>query len=198
MAIRRITTTGLLVPAAVLASAFGLALSGCGSSSSSSSGSSQEAQSAATGDIPDNQNFLRFQNRQAGYSIQYPEGWAQKGSAADVTFSDKLNSVHILIGSGKAPSVSSVAAELRKGSAKNPALKAQTPQRVTISGAPAIHVVYDAQSKPDPVTGKRTTLMVDRYVLANNGNAATVDLATPQGVDNVDAYRLMIHSFRWS
>jgi hypothetical protein len=25
-----------------------------------------------------------------------------------------------------------------------------------------------------------------------------VDLGTPEGVDNVDAYRLMIESFRWS
>jgi len=45
--------------------------------------------------------------------------------------------------------------------------------------------------------GKRVTLVVDRYELAANGKKATVDLGTPKGVDNVDAYRLMIESFRW-
>jgi hypothetical protein len=41
------------------------------------------------------------------------------------------------------------------------------------------------------------TLTVDRYVLAKSGKRAVVDLGTPVGVDNVDAYRMMIESFRW-
>jgi hypothetical protein len=48
------------------------------------------------------------------------------------------------------------------------------------------------------VTGKKPTLMVDRYVLANKGRVATVDESTPVGVDNVDAYRKIIESFRWN
>jgi hypothetical protein len=32
-----------------------------------------EAQSAATGDIPDNQTFLLFRDPQAGYAIRYPQ-----------------------------------------------------------------------------------------------------------------------------
>ena len=62
----------------------------------------------------------------------------------------------------------------------------------------AIHVVYHVQGPADPVTGKKPTLMVDRYVLANKGKVATVDESTPVGVDNVDAYRLIIESFQWS
>src|SRR4051794_2902083 len=50
-----------------------------------------EAESAATGDIPDNQVFLVFKNPSAGYSIRYPEGWARKGSGNDVTFREKAN-----------------------------------------------------------------------------------------------------------
>ena len=34
--------------------------------------------------------------------------------------------------------------------------------------------------------------------IKRGGKEAIVDLATPVGVDNVDAYRLMIESFRWS
>ena len=52
-------------------------------------------------------------------------------------------------------------------------------------------------SAPNPVTGKRVTLVVDRYYMSNARHHAVVDLGTPQGVDNVDAYRLMIESFRW-
>ena len=66
-----------------------------------------------------------------------------------------------------------------------------------ISGAPAIKVVYTTGSAPSPVTGKRVTLTVDRYYLARGGKVATIDLGTPVGVDNVDAYRLMVESFRW-
>ena len=58
-------------------------------------------------------------------------------------------------------------------------------------------VTYTTTSAPNPVTGKRVTLIVDRYELAKGGKHAVVDLGTPTGVDNVDAYRLMIQSFRW-
>ena len=47
------------------------------------------------------------------------------------------------------------------------------------------------------MTGKRLTVMVDRYLLAKAGNVATVDESTPVGVDNVDAYRMIIQSFKW-
>ena len=47
------------------------------------------------------------------------------------------------------------------------------------------------------MTGKRVKLVVDRYYLWHGGRRAVVDLGTPEGVDNVDAYRLMIESFRW-
>ena len=47
------------------------------------------------------------------------------------------------------------------------------------------------------MTGKRVKLVVDRYVLGRGGRVAVVDLGTPVGVDNVDAYRMMIESFRW-
>ena len=49
----------------------------------------------------------------------------------------------------------------------------------------------------NPVTGKRVTLVVDRYYLAAHGRRAVLDEGTPQGVDNVDAYRLIAQSFRW-
>jgi hypothetical protein len=91
-----------------------------------------------------------------------------------------------------------VTAELKKEAANDPTLQPGQPQQVQLPSGPAIHVVYHVQGPPDPVTGKKPTLMIDRYVLGNKGRVATVNEATPVGVDNVDAYRKIIESFRWS
>jgi hypothetical protein len=179
-----------------------LAAAGCGGSSTSASSPSQaalaaDARSAATGDIPDNQNFLTFANATGGYSIRYPEGWARSGTGRDVTFRDKNNLVHIVVAAGGVPTVAGVSSELATLGRSTPTLRAKPPQQVTINGTAMVKVVYTTRSAPNPVTGKPVTLLVDRYELARNGKRATVELGTPRGVDNVDAYRLMIKSFRW-
>ena len=150
-----------------------------------------EANSAATGDIPDNQVFLTFHDSGAGYSMKYPEGWAQQGAGSKVAFRDKNNVVRVVAARGRAPSAGAI-----RGGLHGVKL-VSGPTRMTISGAPAWKVTYTTESAPNPVTGKRVTLLVDRYYLARNGKEAIVDLGTPKGVDNVDAYRLMIESFRW-
>jgi len=153
-----------------------------------------EATAAATGDIPDNQVFLRFANASAGYSMKYPEGWAQQGSGATATLRDKNNIIRIVV----APGGAVTAAQARKDvEGVSGAKISSSPQTMTISGKPAVKVVYTTESAPNAVTGKRVTLIVDRYYLWNAGKRAVVDLGTPQGVDNVDAYRMMIESFRW-
>jgi hypothetical protein len=179
--------------------------SGCGGSSdnkssSSASGSSPaalsaDAKSAATGDIPDNQNFLVYKG--AAFSIKYPEGWSQQKAAAGIDFKDKNNLVRVAVHKGPAPTAASVNSELKKLKASNPSLKAQAPKQIKLKAGPAIKVTYTTTSKPNPVTGKRVVLMVDRYELAKKGRVAVIDLGTPTGVDNVDAYRLMSESFTW-
>jgi hypothetical protein len=208
----------------LVATLLGLGAAGCGSSShsstappgqspsSSTSGTtstagatttpgagalSAEAQSAATGDIPDNQVFLTFSNPAGGYSISYPEGWARQGAGSDVTFSDKNNIVHVVIARGPAPTPTSVRAQLTSLQQANPTLKFSAPHPVQVKSGVAIKATYTTESAPNPVTGKRVLLIVDRYELARAGKRATVDLGTPKGVDNVDAYRMMINRFRW-
>ena len=153
-----------------------------------------EANAAAAGDIPDNQVFLVFHNARAGYSMKYPEGWAQYGSGKAVVFRDKNNIVRIEVGGGTAPTAATIKQELRslKGVSR-----AGAPKSMQLPAGRAYKVVYSTESAPSTVTGKRVTLVVDRYYLARGGRRAVVDLGTPQGVDNVDAYRLMIESFRW-
>ena len=191
-----------------LSVAAALAAGGCGGSSKDSSGGnsansnagalSAEGQSAATGDIPDNQVFLVFHDRAAGYSIKYPEGWTQVGSSKNVRFKDKNNVVHIVVVPGSHATPKSASVELTALKASSPSLKVvSVPKQVKVNGKPVVKSTYSTESAPNPVTGKRVTLVVDRYQLAANGKKATVDLGTPKGVDNVDAYRLMIESFRW-
>jgi hypothetical protein len=179
--------------------------SGCGGSSdkkssSNASGSSPaalaaDAKSAATGDIPDNQNFLVYKG--AAFSIKYPEGWSQRKAAGGIDFKDKNNLVRVAVHKGPAPTAASVNAELKKLKAANPSLKAQAPKQINLKAGPAMKVTYTTTSAPNPVTGKRVVLMVDRYELAKKGRVAVIDLGTPTGVDNVDAYRLMSESFTW-
>ncbi|MGZ4200791.1 MAG: hypothetical protein ACXVRH_01900 [Thermoleophilaceae bacterium] len=189
---------------AVVLAILALVVAGCGSSKksptstgSSASALSAEQASAATGDIPDNQVFLTFENTGSGYSIKYPEGWTRQGSGGDVSFKDKNNVVHIVVGKGSPPTPASVAAELKALRASTPTLRFQPPRPARVGGAQMVKATYSTQSAPNPVTGKRVTLIVDRYVLATGGRRAVVDLGTAKGVDNVDAYRLMIQSFRW-
>jgi hypothetical protein len=155
-----------------------------------------EAQSAATGDIPDNQTFLVLTDAGAGagYAIKYPEGWAQTGAGKRVVIRDKNNIVRVVVRSGGLPTAANVSREL----AALPGVRVESrPAAHTLPNGPSVKVVYSTQSAQNAVTGKRVRLIVDRYYLAHNGKLAIVDLGTPQGVDNVDAYRLMIESFRW-
>jgi hypothetical protein len=152
-----------------------------------------QAEVAATGagDIPDNQVFVVYTGK--SFSMKFPEGWTQSGNADNVTFRDKNNIVRIVIVPGSAPTTASVKREV--ASLKG-AKAAGTPATLQLGGRPAVKVTYKATSAPNAVTGKRVTLTVDRYELANSGKRAIVDLGSPVGVDNVDAYRLMIQSLR--
>ncbi len=191
------------VPAAVVVAVIIGGAAGCGSSGSSSSASSgagtsaAEATAAATGDIPDNQVFLTYRNKAGGYSLKYPEGWTRKVSGTSTTFTDKGNSITATVNSGPAPTTASVSSQLAVLKKSNPTLKAGKPQQVKINGAPVIKVTYTAQGAKDPVTGKRLLIITDRYEYSKAGKVAVLDLATPKGVDNVDAYRLISQSFKW-
>src|SRR5439155_1380104 len=199
---------------AIAAALCAVGLAACGSSgrphsSSSSSANAQggqpsgaaaltaEGQSAATGDIPDNQVFLTYHDTGGGYAVKFPEGWARRGTGADVTFSEKNNLIHIVVAAGAVPTVVSMRAELARVRASTPSLSSTSPAPVRLGSGPAIRVTYTTLGAPNPVTGKRVQLLVDRYELARGGRRATVDLGTARGVDNVDAYRMIINSFRW-
>jgi hypothetical protein len=191
-----------------------LVASGCGSSSNStaspsSSGSAgtpapessaalaADAKSAATGDIPDSQNFLTLNAPRLRISMVYPEGWAVQEGASGLSIKEKNNLVRIALARGPAPTTASVQAQLAALKSSTPGLTSGSVQTIALKSGPAVKATYTTLSAPNPVTGKQVTLTVDRYVLERGGRVATVDLGTPVGVDNVDAYKRMIESFKW-
>jgi hypothetical protein len=182
------------------------AQSSAGTTQSSSSGQSAsggagalsaEAKSAATGDIPDNQQFLTFKDAKAGFRISYPEGWAQRGGSGLVTFQNNNNLIRIVVQNGAAPTPAQVTAALAKERGRRPSLSYGSTSTLTVQGAKVIKIRYSTVSQPNPVTGKRVKLLVDRYVYSRSGKVAIVDLATPSGVDNVDAYKRISRSMTW-
>src|SRR5207302_2936446 len=122
--------------------------------------------------------FLVYRNTAPAYGIKYPEGWAIRGGHGDVTIQDKNNVVHIVADSGAA-TVAQAAADMRALAASTPRFSSKPPVAnptcsnmgvTTKLPLAAVHVVYTTQSKPDPVTGKRSLLSVDRYYLSRAGH----------------------------
>ncbi len=156
-----------------------------------------DARSAATGDIPDNQNFLTYHNASPRFRMVYPEGWTVKQTRDGVTFKDKNNLVRIAVAAGPVPTTTAAQARLATLERSDPTLVPGAAQAIVLAGRPAVKLTYTTRSAPNPVTGKSVTLTVDRYELDHGGQVATIDLGTPTGVDNVDAYKKMIASYRW-
>jgi hypothetical protein len=179
----------------VLATAL-LLVAACGSSKDSTSSNPAPAPTGAESPAA-NQRFPLFRNPAAHYSIRHPEGWARRGSGRDVTFEHEGNVIHIVVDKGTAPSPASVTEELQMLQETDLALRFREPQLVRIGSERAVKAVYTTRGRPDPETGKRVALTVDRYEFGQGGRRAIVDLASPQGVDDADAYRVISESFRW-
>ena len=152
----------------------------------------------SSGDVPDNAVFLTYHDPKGGYSIQYVEGWQVSPVANGTTIRDKDSSETIEVANGPTD------AALFLAGTDLPSLQAQQDFKlikqdsVKVNGKPLLHLLYETLSPPDPVTGKQVAQAVDRYYVPGSKAIAVVTLATPKGVDNVDAFRQMIESFRWA
>ncbi len=193
-----------------------LALTGCGSSSAATgSGSTASAdrstagtsaadgsqapvpvESNPPGDIPDDVAFVRYSNPVAGYSFTHPEGWAQLENGSAVTFTDKLNGIQ-----ADTAGLPSALDEATVRSQELPALQAAQPAFQLVSVSPValpagsgFQVVYQRNSDPDPVTGRRVRDEVQEFLISDGASALRLSLVGPVGADNVDAYRTISQS----
>jgi hypothetical protein len=149
------------------------------------------------GDIPDNAMFLRYRDASHGFAIKYVEGWQVTPTSDGVLIRDKDSSETVQV----VPCVTDIPGWL--ASTDLPALRTtdgfalRKQDTVDIGGQKLVHLLYRAPAPPDPVTGKRVPSLIDRYYVPGDNAIAVVTLSTPDGVDNVDAFREMITSFRW-
>ncbi len=193
----RIRTT-LAAGAAILV----LGAAGCGSSSS---GGSQPvdpngAEVTPPGDIPDNQAFVAYSPPGDGYSVKVPEGWARTASGHAVTFTDKLNSITMeavparvapTTGDARRTEVPRLARSVKR-------FKLGRVSSVTRRAGQAVLITYGWSSKPDPVTGKTQTDAVERYAFFHKGSDVVLTLAGPKGADNVDPWKIVTDSLRFT
>jgi len=180
-----------------------LALGACGGGNSSQSNNAPNPnanEQSPPGDIPDNQAFVRYTPSGASYSVKVPEGWARSAAGGAVTFTDKLNRVRLERASASAaPTLSQVRrSELPKLARSVRGFKPGTVTVVKRTAGPAIRITYLAKAPPNPVTGRAGTDAVERYVFFHNGKEAVVTLSGPKGADNVDPWRIVTDSVRWS
>src|SRR5436190_2531619 len=188
------------------ASAVLLALGAGACGSSSSGGSATQApnpnakESSPPGDIPDNQAFVRFTPPGGGFSVKVPEGWAQRKAGGAVAFTDKLNTIRIESRAASAPLTVQKArgGELSSLAHSVKGFKAGKVSTVSRKAGTAVRITYLASSSADPVTGKTVTDAVERYVFFHKGRAVVLTLSGPKGADNVDPWRLVTDSVRWS
>ncbi|MEP7370044.1 MAG: hypothetical protein ABI662_10330 [Dermatophilaceae bacterium] len=215
---RNLTVAGAIAATAILAACSGTptpaASSGRAPSSAPTTAASRAPTTAATtgqpaprvtesnpqGDIPDNTAYVAFSPAGGGYSVKIPEGWARTSGGTMTSFTDKLN--HIEVSTAAAPSHPTLASVTN---IDVPALKATVPKfamgkvsTVVRHGGTAILLTYQGDSAPDQVTGKVVRDAFERYTFYRAGKRVDLTLSGPTNADNVDPWRIISDSLRWS
>ncbi|MER6951233.1 hypothetical protein ABT294_45185 [Nonomuraea sp. NPDC000554] len=152
----------------------------------------QPTESNPAGDIPDDTVFVTYRHPGQPYEVKVPEGWARTDLTTGAGFTDKLNSIRIETApAASPPTEASVRSQVHSG-------EIRTVGTVTRKGGEAVRIVYRADSSPDPVTGKVVKDEVERYTFYHGGHEAILTLSGPVGADNVDPWRTVSDSFRWT
>ena len=148
------------------------------------------------GDIPDNQAFIPFAGQ--GFTVKVPEGWAQSVAGDTTTFADKFNTIRVILlpdpgAKGPEAGKDALIAALSQGRA----VTVTKSSVIKTAAGPALHVAFDSNSEPDPVTTKQLRQENEAYVWGKGGHMVELILSAPKGADNVDSWRLISSSFRW-
>ena len=167
--------------------------------SSSAAGSHAAAPTAAPGDIPDSTIYVPYQSASGHLVIKVPEGWSRTTTATSTKFTSSLNSINVAwMPMTVAPTVSSVRATAVPGlKTSTSAFQLQSVHPVSLTGGPAVEVIYLVNSAPNPVTGRRYRLVVERFELYSHGRGAVLSLSSAVGADNVDPWRIVTESLAW-
>jgi hypothetical protein len=202
---RTILAPAIAVLTVALALALALGVGACGGSSSSGAGRSSpvnpnSAEASPPGDIPDNQAFVPYRPPGGGYTVKVPEGWARSASGPVVAFTDKLNRIQMETtpAHGRMTVSQARRSELPRLASTVKGFRAGTVTAVSRRAGTATRITYLAESRPDPVTGKVRRDAVERYVFFHGGRDVVLTLSGPKGADNVDPWKLVTDSVRWT
>jgi hypothetical protein len=187
----------------------GLTAGGCGGSASNTGKPGTTAaqgpnpnapEKSPPGDIPDNQVYVAYAPPGAHYTVKVPEGWSRSTSAQGVTFTDKLNSITMQTVPAAAPMTVQAAtrAEVPKLARTIKGFHLGHVSAVHRKAGTAIRITYTATGTPNPVTGKAVTEAVERYLFFRGGKDLVLTLSGPKGADNVDPWRIVTDSVRWT
>lgn len=200
-----LTMAGAIAATAILAACSGTPAPGATSVSPSPAAPATSQPAAATesspsGDIPDNQAYVAFNPAGGGYSVKIPEGWSRTAAGTSTSFTDKLNRIEMSMAAAPTqPSIASVTSN------DVPAVQTKVPKfamgkvtSVLRRGGKAILLTYQGDSAPDQVTGKVIRDAFERYTFYRAGKRVDLTLSGPINADNVDPWRIVSDSLRWS
>jgi hypothetical protein len=180
-------------------------VAGCGSSTHKSAATpppqpSQTPEHNPSGDIPDSQVYVAFHPPGASYALKVPEGWSQTSTGGLVRFTDKLNTIAMQSQSSAAATsaAQALAVDVPRLRRSVKGFRLEKVDVVARSAGKAVRIRYLAKSPPDPVTGKSKTDAVERYLFSHGGRAVILTLSGPKGADNVDPWRIVSNSLRWT
>ena len=152
------------------------------------------------GDIPDTIAYVPYAVPGAGLTVSTPEGWSRSSANGRVKFTDKLNADPAVHASASGPLTTASAKknEIPGIAASVKTFKLQSISIVSRPAGQAIRIAYLGDSPPNPVTGKVGTLAFERYDFFHHGREVVLLLSSPNGSDNVDPWRKVTSSLRYT
>lgn len=158
------------------------------------------AEKSPPGDIPDNQQYVIYKAAAAKAQVKVPEGWSLTQGASMVAFTDKLNTIELSFRPAKSVPTLATAKSTDAGALARTeaAFRLVGVKEVSLPGGKAVLISYEKNSDKNPVTGKQYRLDALRYEFFARGEQATVTLLSPVGADNVDPWRIVTGSFKWT
>jgi hypothetical protein len=157
------------------------------------------ADSAVPGDIPDTTQFVAHRSDAGHFTINAPEGWAEQSGPSSVTYTGSTNMINVTwTPAAAAPTVASATSqEVPQLQQSERAFQLGKVTSVSLPAGGAVEITYNANSAPNPVTGKQYLLEVLRYELWKSGTEVVITLSSPAGADNVDPWATVAKSFAW-
>jgi hypothetical protein len=171
-----------------------------GTGQSAAAQSPVPAENNPPGDIPDTTVYVTYQPPAGHLALKVPEGWSRNSTPTSSTFTSNLNSISVawMPMTGAPTPGSARATAVRSLHAATLAFRLQTVRTVTLAGGPAVQIVYQVNSAPNPVTGRQYRLVIERFEFYHKGQGAVLSLSSAVGSDNVDPWRIVSESFRWA